>query len=93
VELKPPGTLLDTVNHAEQRGFIARASDLREMKDMRNMIAAPPRRRRKICQFMLCAGDVWRSSFMQLSPLLGGEFMWDKLITWTGGLDNTMPAR
>lgn len=39
VELKPPGTLLDTVNRAEQRGFIARANDLREMKDVRNMIA------------------------------------------------------
>lgn len=39
VELKPPGTLLDTVNRAEQRGFIARASELREMKDVRNMIA------------------------------------------------------
>ena len=39
LELKPPGTLLDTVNRAEQRGFIARASDLREMKDVRNMIA------------------------------------------------------
>lgn len=39
VELKPPGTLLDTVNRAEQRGFVARAGDLREMKDVRNMIA------------------------------------------------------
>ena len=39
LELKPPGTLLDTVNRAEQRGFIARAADLREMKDVRNMIA------------------------------------------------------
>jgi len=39
VELKPPGTLLDTVNRAEQRGFIDRADNLREMKDVRNMIA------------------------------------------------------
>lgn len=39
VELKPPGTLLDTVNRAEQRGFIDHAADLREMKDVRNMIA------------------------------------------------------
>jgi len=39
VELKPPGTLLDTVNRAEQRGFIDRAENLREMKDVRNMIA------------------------------------------------------
>jgi uncharacterized protein YutE (UPF0331/DUF86 family) len=39
VELEPPGTLLDTVNRAEQRGLIARAGDLREMKDVRNMIA------------------------------------------------------
>ena len=39
LELKPPGTLLDAVNRAEQRGFIARAGELREMKDVRNMIA------------------------------------------------------
>jgi uncharacterized protein YutE (UPF0331/DUF86 family) len=39
VELKPPGTLLDTVNRAEQRAFIDRADTLREMKDVRNMIA------------------------------------------------------
>jgi hypothetical protein len=38
-ELKPEGTLLDVVNRAEKRGFIARASDLREMKDLRNIIA------------------------------------------------------
>ena len=39
VELKLQGTLLDTVNRAEQRGFIDHANDLREMKDVRNMIA------------------------------------------------------
>ena len=39
IELKPPGTLLDTVNRAEQRGFIDTAGDLREMKDVRNVIA------------------------------------------------------
>ena len=39
VELKPEGTLLDVVNGAEKRGFIKRAADLREMKDVRNMIA------------------------------------------------------
>ena len=39
VELKSQGTLLDTVNRAEQRGFIVRADNLREMKDVRNMIA------------------------------------------------------
>jgi uncharacterized protein YutE (UPF0331/DUF86 family) len=38
-ELKPQGTLLDVVNNAEKRGFIARASELREMKDVRNIIA------------------------------------------------------
>ena len=39
VELKPDGSLIDVVNRAEKRGFIARAMDLREMKDVRNMIA------------------------------------------------------
>jgi uncharacterized protein YutE (UPF0331/DUF86 family) len=39
VELKPEGTLLDVVNRAEKRGFITLASELREMKDVRNMIA------------------------------------------------------
>lgn len=39
VELKPEGTLLDVVNGAEKRGFIKRAADLREMKDVRNIIA------------------------------------------------------
>lgn len=38
-ELLPQGTLLDVVNRAEKRGFIARAGDLREMKDVRNIIA------------------------------------------------------
>ncbi len=39
VELFPQGTLLDVVNRAEKRGFIKRAGDLREMKDVRNIIA------------------------------------------------------
>ena len=39
VELKPEGTLLDVVNGAEKRAFVARAADLREMKDVRNIIA------------------------------------------------------
>jgi uncharacterized protein YutE (UPF0331/DUF86 family) len=39
VELKPPGTLLDVVNHAEQRGFVNQSAELREMKDVRNLIA------------------------------------------------------
>ncbi len=38
-ELLPQGTLLDVVNRAEKRGFVARAADLREMKDVRNVIA------------------------------------------------------
>lgn len=38
-ELLPQGTLLDVVNRAEKRGLIARAGDLREMKDVRNIIA------------------------------------------------------
>ena len=38
-ELKPEGTLLDVVNRAEQRGLVTRASELREMKDVRNLIA------------------------------------------------------
>ncbi len=39
VELKPEGGLLDVVNRAEKRGFVARAAELREMKDIRNIIA------------------------------------------------------
>jgi uncharacterized protein YutE (UPF0331/DUF86 family) len=39
VELNPEGTLLDVINRAEKRGLIGRAEDLREMKDVRNMIA------------------------------------------------------
>ncbi len=39
VELKPPGTLLDVVNGAEQRGFVASAATLREMKMVRNEVA------------------------------------------------------
>ena len=38
-ELLPQGTLLDVVNRAEKRGFVARATELREMKDVRNIIA------------------------------------------------------
>ena len=39
VELKPEGTLLDVINRAEKRGLVERAEELREMKDVRNMIA------------------------------------------------------
>jgi len=39
VELKPPGTLLDLVQGAEQRGFVASAAVLRELKDVRNEVA------------------------------------------------------
>lgn len=39
LELLPPGTLLDVVNRAEKRGFTPRAADLRQMKDLRNIIA------------------------------------------------------
>lgn len=39
VELNPEGSLLDVVNRAEKRGFVARATELREMKDVRNIIA------------------------------------------------------
>ncbi len=39
VELKPPGTLLDVVNGAERRGFVASAATLREMKSVRNEVA------------------------------------------------------
>ena len=39
VELKPEGTLLDVIHHAEQRGFVEQSSEMREMKDVRNMIA------------------------------------------------------
>jgi uncharacterized protein YutE (UPF0331/DUF86 family) len=39
VELQAPGTLIDVVNRAEKRGLVPRATDLREMKDLRNIIA------------------------------------------------------
>ena len=39
VELKPEGTLLDVINRAEKRGFVNRSEELREMKDVRNIIA------------------------------------------------------
>lgn len=39
VELLPQGSLIDVVNRAEKRGFVTRAEDLREMKDVRNIIA------------------------------------------------------
>ena len=39
VELKPEGTLLDVVNRAEKRGLVNRSEELREMKDVRNVIA------------------------------------------------------
>jgi hypothetical protein len=39
LELKTEGTLLDVINRAEKRGLIDRGEELREMKDVRNMIA------------------------------------------------------
>lgn len=39
VELKTEGTLLDVVNRAEKRGFVNQSEELREMKDVRNIIA------------------------------------------------------
>ncbi len=39
VELKSEGTLLDMINRAEKRGFVGQAGVLREMKDVRNIIA------------------------------------------------------
>ena len=39
LELNPEGTLLDIINRAEKRGLVGRAEELREMKDVRNMIA------------------------------------------------------
>jgi uncharacterized protein YutE (UPF0331/DUF86 family) len=39
MELNPEGTLLDIINRAEKRGLVGRAEELREMKDVRNMIA------------------------------------------------------
>lgn len=38
-ELLPDGTLLDVVNRAEKRGLVDSAAVLREMKDLRNIIA------------------------------------------------------
>ena len=38
-ELKPGGTLLDVVNGAVKRGFLEDATELRDMKDLRNIIA------------------------------------------------------
>jgi uncharacterized protein YutE (UPF0331/DUF86 family) len=39
MELNPEGSLLDIIHRAEKRGLVGRAEDLREMKDVRNMIA------------------------------------------------------
>jgi len=39
VELLSAGTLIDVVNRAEKRGLATQATDLREMKDVRNLIA------------------------------------------------------
>jgi hypothetical protein len=39
VEMQPEGTLLDVVNRAVKRGFVSSAVELREMKDVRNIIA------------------------------------------------------
>jgi uncharacterized protein YutE (UPF0331/DUF86 family) len=38
-EMNPEGTLLDIINRAEKRRLIDHAEELREMKDVRNMIA------------------------------------------------------
>lgn len=38
-ELQAPGTLIDVVNRAEKRGLVEHAEILREMKDLRNIIA------------------------------------------------------
>ena len=38
-ELKPGGTLLDAVNGAVKRGFLEDVNELRDMKDLRNIIA------------------------------------------------------
>jgi len=39
MELNPEGTLLDIIHRAEKRGLVGSADELREMKDVRNMIA------------------------------------------------------
>lgn len=39
VELNSEGTLLDIINRAEKRGLVDHAEELREMKDVRNMMA------------------------------------------------------
>jgi uncharacterized protein YutE (UPF0331/DUF86 family) len=39
VELQSEGTLLDVVSRAEKRGLVTSATELREMKDVRNIIA------------------------------------------------------
>jgi hypothetical protein len=39
MELNPEGSLLDVIHRAEKRGLVGRGEELREMKDVRNMIA------------------------------------------------------
>ena len=39
VELEPSGSLLDVLNRAERRGVVESAEQLREMKNLRNLIA------------------------------------------------------
>jgi uncharacterized protein YutE (UPF0331/DUF86 family) len=39
VEMQPEGSLLDVINRAEKRGFVTSAVELREMKDVRNIIS------------------------------------------------------
>lgn len=39
VELEPSGSLLDVLNRAERRGVVPSAERLREMKNLRNLIA------------------------------------------------------
>jgi uncharacterized protein YutE (UPF0331/DUF86 family) len=38
-ELEIPGTIIDTVNRMEKRGLIRKADEIRELKDLRNVIS------------------------------------------------------
>lgn len=76
MELKPEGTLLDVVNRAEQRGFVNRSADLREMKDVRNVIAHDYAGARAAEIFVYCRS---KSPFLTLSatgwlPMPGSSF-------------------
>lgn len=39
MELEIPGTIIDTVNRMEKRGLIQKADEIRELKDLRNVIS------------------------------------------------------